>query len=620
MNSDLTEISELSEKSIKLILTIVENEIEINASLPGGGILHIEKELPYLIIYRQIPNDPETHRMVISESSYLIIGTSDFTGYQKLLFELSNLLSTKFKSYLLLELYSGEQTSTSFILKGPEKKLPTTLKVLKEELDSINSTFSGLYLKTEIKDTTHRQAKGEKELLSIEEAKQCGALVLGLEIPPIYRDETFKTYPVFFRNFRDFINRAVHIAIFDYIRVQTSCGVASFNALGRKYLKEKVFEIDKKLADIENSFQFLWLVSPINIHEIKETFIESKYKKLLDYHYRLLPIDPDVLKRKLYNLKIEDIDDPAMSYLFREKREELDQQITMLSERGTKNFLYDSVRLYQGINPHLFSEAKQILEKIPEVAYTETDQTLDCKAFSSLARKEFDFFRNQDENFKCKVHIRKDVNIMMVSQGELYIPEDYKLSEIDAKGLIQHEVGTHVLTYHNGLQQPLKQLSIGLADYDPLQEGLAVMSEYLVDALTPNRLRTLAGRVIAGEAVKQGGDFQEIFRLLTLTYDFSPERAFNITSRIMQGGGFLKDIIYLKGLVDLRKYLQEGGDYESLLTGKFALKHTKIIEELTDRKVLKTGTLRPSYLLNEESAKRIKLIRDGLPISQMITK
>ncbi len=166
----------------------------------------------------------------------------------------------------------------------------------------------------------------------------------------------------------------------------------------------------------------MWLVSPINIHEIKETFIESKYKKLLDYHYRLLPIDPDVLKRKLYNLKIEDIDDPAMSYLFREKREELDQQITMLSERGTKNFLYDSVRLYQGIDPHLCSEAKQILEKIPEVAFTEDDKTLDCRAFSSLARKEFDFFRNQDENFKCKVHIRKDVNIMMVSQGELYIP------------------------------------------------------------------------------------------------------------------------------------------------------------------------------------------------------
>lgn len=619
MLSDLTEITEFSEKSIKLILTIVENKFEINATLPGGGILHIEKELPYLLIYRQLPNDPETYRMVISESSYLIIGDQDFHGYQKLLFELSNVLSTKFKSFLLLELYAGAYDSSSFIIKGPEKKLPTTLKVLKEELDAINSVFSGLYLKTSIQDTSQRQAEGQLALLSVEETKQCGALLLGLEIPPIYRDESSKTYPVFFRNFRDFINRALHIAIFDYIRVQTSCGIASFNALGRKYLKEKVFEIDKKLAEIESSYQFLWLVSPVNIHEIKETFLESNYKKLLDYHYRLLPIDPDVLKRKLYNLKIEEIDDPAMSHIFREKREELNQQITMLSERGTKNFLYDSVKLYQGINPHLCSEAKQILEKIPEVEDLEDDKLLDSKAFSSLARKEFDFFRNQDENFKCKVHIRKDVNIMMVSQGELYIPEDYKLSEVDAKGLIQHEVGTHVLTYHNGLQQPLRQLSIGLANYDPLQEGLAVMAEFLVDALTPNRLRTLAGRVIAGEAVKEGGDFQEIFRLLTLTYNFSPQRAFNITSRIMQGGGFLKDIIYLQGLVDLRKYLQEGGDYESLLAGKFALEHTKIIEELTDRKVLKKGALKPSYLINEESSKRINLIREGLPISQMIT-
>lgn len=620
MISDLTDISDLSEKSIKQILTIVDNDIEINASLPGGGVLHIEKELPYLMVYRQTKNDPETYRMVISESSYMIIGTEDLAGYRKLLFKLSDLLSSKFKSYLLLELYAGPTSSFSFILKGPEKKLPTTLKVLKEELDTINSVFSGIYLKTEIKDTPHRQAEGKEPIMTIEETKQCGALLLGLEVPPIYRDHSFKTYPVFFRNFRDFISKALHIAIFDFIRVQTSCGVNSFYSLGRKYLKDKVFEIDKKLAEIETSYQFLWLVSPVNIHEIKETFLSSNYEKLLEYHYRLLPIDPDVLKRKLYNLKIEDIDDPAMSYIFREKREELDQQITMLSERGTKNFLYDSIRLYKGIDPHLYNEAKQILTEIPEVYEPEDGKVLDSKAFSSLARKEFDFFRNQDENFKCKVHIRKDVNIMMVSQGELYIPEDYKLSEIDAKGLIQHEVGTHVLTYHNGLQQPLKQLSIGLADYDPLQEGLAVMSEYLVNALTSNRLRTLAGRVIAGEAVKEGAGFQEIFRLLTVTYNFSSERAFNITSRIMQGGGFLKDIIYLKGLVELRSYLQQGGDYESLLAGKFALEHTKIIEELTERKVLNSGALRPSYLLNEESSKRIKLIRDGLPISQMITK
>ncbi|WP_339652264.1 tyrosine/phenylalanine carboxypeptidase domain-containing protein, partial [uncultured Salegentibacter sp.] len=167
--------------------------------------------------------------------------------------------------------------------------------------------------------------------------------------------------------------------------------------------------------------------------------------------------------------------------------------------------------------------------------------------------------------------------------------------------------------------QPLELLSSGLADYDPLQEGLAVMSEFLVDGLTGNRLRTLAGRVIAGSALMEGAEFPQLFRLLKMDYGFTAERAFNITSRIMQGGGFLKDIIYLKGLVQLRDHLQNGGEYEPLLAGKFGLKHTKIIEELTERKVLKTSALRPSYLLTENVTNKLNIIREGLPLSQMIT-
>ena len=87
----------------------------------------------------------------------------------------------------------------------------------------------------------------------------------------------------------------------------------------------------------------------------------------------------------------------------------------------------------------------------------------------------------------------------------------------------------------------------------------------------------------------------------------------------MQGGGFLKDIIYLKGLVDLRKYLMDGGEYELLLAGKFGIKHIRIIKELTDRDILKPAMLIPSYLLTENVTKKLNLIREGLPLSQMIT-
>ena len=84
----------------------------------------------------------------------------------------------------------------------------------------------------------------------------------------------------------------------------------------------------------------------------------------------------------------------------------------------------------------------------------------------------------------------------MVSNGNLFIGKRVKIPESRAEALIQHEVGTHVLTYINGKNQPFQQLYCGLSGCDELQEGLAVLSEYLVGGLSPPRLRLLAGRVI----------------------------------------------------------------------------------------------------------------------------
>jgi len=614
----MLQIEKFSKSVIQQILVLLDENEDVSYQLPGGGQMHLEPGFPYLIIYRKKENDKGTHRFVSSGASYLIIGNEDFKGYQKLLLAIAGKLSVKYNSYMIFELYAGKANSDKFIIKGPAGRLPSSLETLKKELDKINTTFSGLYLSSEIEDTFQRQKENNVQLLPIEELKKTGALLVGMEIPPVYRDEEGMLYPVFFRRYKDFIINAVQKAIYEYIRIQTSDGVVNYKALGRKHLKSKVFEIDRELSEIEKSYQFLWLVSPVNIYNIKQEFFKSDYQKVIDYHYRLLPIDPDILKRKLYNLKIEKIDDPAMSYIFHEKREELDQQITMLSERGSKNFFYNSIRLYKGIDRNLCEEANQILKNVDEEDSSQKGNILSSEDFASLARREFDYFQTQDPNFQCNVHVRKDVNVMMVSHGELYIPADYSMNEQEAKALIQHEVGTHVLTYYNGSQQSLSQMSVGLADYDPLQEGIAVMSEYLVGGLTANRLRILAGRVLAGKALMEGADFPEIFALLYKMKGFSAERAFNITSRIMQGGGFIKDIIYLKGLVHLRKYLQEGGKIEPLLAGKYSLRHKEVVEELTARDILKPPVLKPSYLNSENFNQRLQLIRDGLPISQMI--
>ena len=87
----------------------------------------------------------------------------------------------------------------------------------------------------------------------------------------------------------------------------------------------------------------------------------------------------------------------------------------------------------------------------------------------------------------------------------------------------------------------------------------------------------------------------------------------------MQGSGFIKDIIYLQGIVELKNHLEEGGELEPLLIGKFALKHLPVINELRERKVLRKNSILPRYLNTEESNKRLNKIRNGLALSQMIS-
>ncbi len=215
------------------------------------------------------------------------------------------------------------------------------------------------------------------------------------------------------------------------------------------------------------------------------------------------------------------------------------------------------------------------------------------------------------------MHVRDDVNVLMVSQGELYVPAGSRYSEQEVEALIQHEIGTHVLTYFNGSRQPLRLFAEGFADYDPLQEGLAVLAEYFAGALSPDRLRTLAGRVMAGECLLAGADFQETFRCLRDKWRFHEREAFRITVRMFQGGGFLKDIIYLEGLVKLRDHLIGGGDLAPLLAGKFGLKHISLVAEFTERGILQPPMLLPKYLTGPLFQHRFNRLREGLPLHQL---
>jgi len=152
--------------------------------------------------------------------------------------------------------------------------------------------------------------------------------------------------------------------------------------------------------------------------------------------------------------------------------------------------VYGSLQLYGGTSQSLTTIARELLETIP--ARAPNTESVTAGAFAEAARAEFDRYRAVYPDFPVHVDVREDISELMVSFGQLLIPEAAAVRADRLEPLLHHEVGTHVVTYQNGTRQPLTLLTIGLPGYDETQEGLAV----LADADGPRiRRRCRTGRI-----------------------------------------------------------------------------------------------------------------------------
>ena len=117
--------------------------------------------------------------------------------------------------------------------------------------------------------------------------------------------------------------------------------------------------------------------------------------------------------------------------------------------------------------------------------------------FAKKAREKISSYKESFPDLNVKVQIRNDISGILVSNGNLLLGSTYSIPISRIEAILQHEIGTHILTYLNGKNQRLKLLSSGLSGYDALQEGIATLSEYLIGGMDFHRLRLLAARVLA---------------------------------------------------------------------------------------------------------------------------
>jgi uncharacterized protein (TIGR02421 family) len=389
--------------------------------------------------------------------------------------------------------------------------------------------------------------------------------------------------------------------------------------LGRSAFVDAARSVDAKLNRICRGFDFLLSVSPINTTQAFNQFRDGKWRRPPDFQYRPLTVDPVEAKRALYRIELKGVEDPTLETLFAEKRQEIDHQLTMLELRNSPRFRFASLMLYEPVDSALRDAATEILAADTPAAAAEDDGPADCHVVADAAQQMIERYAARGPGFAVKVELRDDIAAgMMVSSDNLYISTATRMPRHRVDPLLQHEVGIHLLTFVNGAAQGLNIFKRGLAGYEGFQEGLGVFAEWAVGGLTHARLRLLAARVLAVDAMTDGGGFTEVFQLLRREHGFTARTAFLVTARVFRSGGLAKDAIYLRGFKTVLDLLADGQSLDPYWYGKIDARHVGVVVELAERGLLRKPALAPEFLSSEVAAARIAGLRKKLPFSSLM--
>ena len=340
-----------------------------------------------------------------------------------------------------------------------------------------------------------------------------------------------------------------------------------------------LFEIDANLDRLVKKIELLSYVNPLNIEKEKHRFFASKYVLEPEFRYPKLKFSPYKIYRLFFSQRLERIEDEQIRQLYNDIIYYYANMVQCIASIGEKKkFHYNSLRVYGSPTEKDVENARFILHYADEPVHADME-----KVFGAEEAKNYfeDFAKRYDFplHIKFSTHIAADAMVSNASQT-LLIKRNAKFSQNQLLTLANHEIGVHLVTTHNGQEQPLKIFSNGFPKNVETQEGLAVFSEYMSGALTLKRLKELAYRVLASDSLIKGYSFSDTFDLIHNQYKLNRADAFSVTLRAHRGGGFTKDRLYLSGLQKIyKRYLKEES-MEILLSGKVSLDYLAPIQKL----------------------------------------
>jgi len=359
----------------------------------------------------------------------------------------------------------------------------------------------------------------------------------------------------------------------------------------RHFSIEELKKIDEEIVGIDSSIHLLSHLKPINLAEEENKFlIDPTYNP--QFKYKELLFDPNNLYARLKRLEFPD---SPMGILWSKKADEIKRKIELLEARGKDNFTEKSINLYGAPEKEILSEALSEVSKMPK-QFAKKGKTYSSKETKAIIENIIEEYGLKGWSVKIKKEMVSDA--IAGKENSVMIREGATFSEDRLRGVIAHEIETHVFTAMNGSLQPYKIFQRGLADYLMTEEGLAVYNQEKTESGETEKKYWPASSVIGIYAAMQGS-FAYVYTEV-LRHGFGAERAWRVALKSKRGladtskpGAFTKDYVYFKGYKKILDFIKNGGNLKDLYYGKINIDDLELVKKV---KGLKAPMYLPSYL------------------------
>lgn len=578
---------------------------ELRQTVGETGRAHLDRWLPFIVLHRSAdPHNSIARRVAVNSPAYLIWSPEDDRLAEQALPAIASAMHDRFGCILVMTVEDAPWEPTP---EGSQELPPFGIRLgaaggpnARRALDCLAEALRKIRI--DLRKPEVSTGEGRPPPIELDDA-DLPIDRLSVVIPQIHRVDENTFYPQLTHDLAVAVGDALLQASCEFMADSKVGAPAHYRSLGRSAFLAAALDADKRLDRVARSFDFLLSVSPINSREAMEQFFASGAQQAPKFRYRPLTVDPAAAKGDIYAVDLAILEDPLLERLLAEKRQELDHQLTMLSTRNTAAFKAASLLHYGTVDARLRADARSILASTSPAS--EPSDQIDALQAADAARILIEKYKAIDPRFDATIEIRDDVGSLLVSGRTLMIASSTSMPRSRVDALLSHEISIHLLTYFNGAAQGLTVFRTGLARYEGVQEGLGVFAEWAVGGLSAPRLRLLALRVLAVEAMLDGAGFVEVYRILVRGHGLEPEAAFDVTTRVFRSGGFAKDLIYLQGFRSVIEQLAAGASLDPFWIGKIAPGHVAAIEELLQRNLVQPPLFRPEFLGREEVQRRI---------------